>query len=291
MNYLEQLEKAIVFIEDKLCDDIKVDEVASIAGYSYYHFHRVFEAVVGETAGNYLRSRRLSRAAHDLIYTDKKILDIAILYQFESQEAFNRAFKKVYQQTPGYYRNNRIDVIMGEKKQLSSIRLKHLYDAVTVRPQIIERDPVMIVGIRDKTTIRTNKIPEMWKSFNPRINEIRNRTIPFRGYGICEVDPLYAMTEFNEDSEYNEIVGVEVNQPEDIPEGMVAKLLRGGKYAVFTHKGKINNLMMTYDYIWGTWIPYSGYELDLRDDFECYDDRFLGPDDDRSQFDIFIPIK
>ena len=48
---------------------------------------------------------------------------------------------------------------------------------------------------------------------------------------------------------------------------------------------------MTYDYIWGTWVVCSGFELDLRDDFEYYDERFLGPDNDSSEFDICIPVK
>jgi AraC family transcriptional regulator len=52
------------------------DEVADAAGYSYYHFHRIFEAALGETVGNYIRSRRLCRAAGELLYTDKKILDM-----------------------------------------------------------------------------------------------------------------------------------------------------------------------------------------------------------------------
>ena len=115
MNYLEQLEKAILFIEANLCEDIRTEDVAGIAGYSYYHFHRVFEAVTGETIGNYIRSRRLARAAYDLMYSDVKIIDIAVRYQFESQEAFNRAFKKLYKISPGTYRNNRIDSIVGNR--------------------------------------------------------------------------------------------------------------------------------------------------------------------------------
>lgn len=72
---------------------------------------------------------------------------------------------------------------------------------------------------------------------------------------------------------------------------MDSKVLKGGKYAVFTHKGKLDTLHMTYEFIWGTWVLCSGYEIDLRDDFEFYDERFLGPDQDASEFDIYIPIK
>ncbi|MFM1655727.1 helix-turn-helix domain-containing protein [Brevibacillus sp. B_LB10_24] len=139
------------------------------------NFHRIFEAVLGETAGNYIRSRRLSRAANDLLYTDQRILDIAVHYQFDSQEAFNRAFKRVYKVSPGAYRKNRIDTIIGSKKELTAIHIKHLFESVTIQPCIRQLNEVKLIGIRGKSTLRKNRIPEMWRNFHSRIEEIKNR--------------------------------------------------------------------------------------------------------------------
>ncbi|TCO77920.1 AraC family transcriptional regulator [Marinisporobacter balticus] len=291
MNYYDQLEKAINFIEQNLCEDIKVEAVAGVAGYSYFHFHRIFEAVLGETVGNYIRLRRLTSAAYDIVYTDRRILDIALTYRFDSQEAFSRAFKKLYKVTPREYRKNRIETVIGSKKKMTTMGLKHLMNRVTVQPMIKEVLDIKIIGMRSKATINNNLIPKMWNDFNPRILEIESRTPQLRGYGICEVNPNYNMYEFNEDAEFNEIVGVEVENYDTIPPGMIAKALAGGKYAIFTHRGSVEFLRMTYQYIWGTWIIYSKYEVDLRDDFEFYDERFLGPNHDSSEFDIYIPIK
>ncbi len=291
MNYLEQLEKAILFIEANLCEDIRTEDVAGIAGYSYYHFHRVFEAVTGETIGNYIRSRRLARAAYDLMYSDVKIIDIAVRYQFESQEAFNRAFKKLYKISPGTYRKNRIDSIVGNRKQLTPLNLRHLTSGLTLQPEIKIVSETKIVGLYGKSSLSCNNRPNMWNMFNPRINEIKHLAEGIRGYGICEADPDFDMCRFDENTESSEIVGVEVISFEDIPQGMIKKFLTGGKYAVFTHKGKLDKLGMTYEYIWGTWILCSGVELDMRDDFEFYDERFLGYDNELSQMDIYIPVK
>lgn len=291
MNYLQALEKAILFIETHLTEPVRVEEIAGAAGYSYYHFHRVFEAVVGETVGSYLRARRLSGAANELIYSDRRIIDIACEYGFESQEAFNRAFKKMYRTTPAAYRKNRIQVMVGERKMLTPERLDHLQRSLTIKPEIRIIDPVCIVGIRGTTTLACNRIPDLWAQFNPLCGQIRDRTIPMHGYGICEVDPDFDMGSFNEHTEYSELVGVEVAGFKDIPAGMTARVLPGGKYAVFTHQGKLESLSLTYDHIWGTWIPCSGCELDLRDDFEFYDERFMGADHEQSEMDIYIPIK
>lgn len=291
MNYLEQMEKAVIYIENNLHEDIKVDAVAGVAGYSYYHFHRVFEAVLGETVGNYIRSRRISRAANDLLYTDQRILDIAVHYQFDSQEAFNRAFKKVFKVSPGAYRKNRIDAIIGSQKELTAIHLKHLHDCITIQPSIRQFDEVKLIGIRGKSTLGSNRIPDMWRSFSARIEEIKNRVEGFKGYGICEADPGFDLNKFNKNTESSHFIGVEVHSFNELPPGMVSKTIYSGKYGVFTHKGKISALQMTYDYIWGTWVLCSGFEIDQRDDFEFYDERFLGPDHDLSEFDIYIPIK
>lgn len=291
MDYLEQLEKTVVFIENNLHEEIKVDAVAGVTGYSYYHFHRIFEAVLGETLGNYIRSRRIARAANDLLYTNQRILDIAVHYQFDSQEAFNRAFKRVFKVSPGTYRKNRIDAIIGSQKELTAIHLKHLYQSITIQPSIRQLNEVRLAGIRGKTTLCNNRIPDMWRSFSSRIEEIKNRVEGFKGYGICETDPDYDLNKFNENTETSHFVGVEVYSFDDLPPGMMAKTLCGGKYAVFTHKGKTSTLQMTYDYVWGTWVLCSGFEIDQRDDFEFYDERFLGPDHDLSEFDIYIPVK
>ncbi|MNW67141.1 Bacterial transcription activator, effector binding domain [compost metagenome] len=72
---------------------------------------------------------------------------------------------------------------------------------------------------------------------------------------------------------------------------MNTKIIPGGKYAVFTHKGTIANLIKTYDYIWRSWVLFAKETLDDREDFEIYDKRFLGADDADSQIDIYIPIK
>lgn len=174
---------------------------------------------------------------------------------------------------------------------MTAIKLKHLFKGVTLRPLIRELDGVTLVGIRGTTTLRENRLPDIWRNFNSRIEEIKNRVEGVRGYGVCEVDPDFNINEFDDNTLSTHFIGVEVNSIDELPEGMEAKVLCGGKYAIFSHKGKMNTLPMTYDYIWGTWVLCSGFEVDQRDDFEFYDERFLGPDNGLSEFFIYIPVK
>lgn len=289
MDYVKQLEKAIVYIEENLDKDIKTEEVAKVIGYSYYHFTRLFEALLGESMGNYIRKRRITRAAEDLIYTDKKIIDIALDYEFKSPEAFSRAFKKIYNTSPTEYRQNRIDVLKGNKKYIDSERLIHILNNITIEPEIKVIPEVKVIGIRRSIVLEDNLVINLWNDFNKRSSEINNMAEPFRFYGICENDR--PSDKFGKNVEYSEIAGAQVTSFDYIPEGMTAKVIGAGKYAVFTHKGTIDKLSETYEYIWGTWIPQAKMDLDDRDDFEIYDERFKGGDNGESQIDIYIPVK
>ena len=66
MDYLKALERAILYIEHHLGEDIKVEDAAAAAGYSYYHFTRQFNALLGESVGSYIRKRRIAKAAKEL---------------------------------------------------------------------------------------------------------------------------------------------------------------------------------------------------------------------------------
>lgn len=104
MNYNNAIEKTILFIESHLTASFTVEDAAREAGYSYYHLNRQFSAVLGESVGSYIKKRRLSHAARELIYTERRIIDIALDHGFESSEAFSRAFKAVYHTSPAGYR-------------------------------------------------------------------------------------------------------------------------------------------------------------------------------------------
>lgn len=111
MNYDACIKKSIEYIEHNLDEKIELKTLAEKVFLSKYHFHRVFHAIVGEPVGEYIRKRRLIAAANELLDTDHKIVNIALKYQFNSQESFAKAFKRVYGIPPREFRKNNINVI------------------------------------------------------------------------------------------------------------------------------------------------------------------------------------
>ena len=91
-NYLKRVQLGIDYIEENLNSEITLASVAEVSGISQWHFQRIFKALTNETLKFYIRSRRLSNALQKLLFSDSKILDIALDSGFESQESFSRAF-------------------------------------------------------------------------------------------------------------------------------------------------------------------------------------------------------
>ncbi len=121
MSYGPIIQKTIEYIEKNLHQELSLESIAQFAGFSKFHYHRIFQREVGLTASEYIRYRRIANSANMLLYTDKKIIDIAFYYRFETQESFTRSFKKYYQLPPGQYRK-----IMGKLTlQREDIMLKN----------------------------------------------------------------------------------------------------------------------------------------------------------------------
>lgn len=292
MTYYERIEKAIEFIETNLTERIVLEDVAKEACLSKYHFHRLFSSLVGETIGDYIRKRRLTEASRQLTGKNVKVSGIAYDYQFETQQSFSRSFKNHFGIGPGQYRKQSLCRFMYERKKITKQRLKHL-GAISMKPVIKEIKEMKIIGMEKTTTLNTSyiDIPKLWEKFCSRMCEIKNAADNKTFYEVRKPDMNFSMDDFKETSEFTEIAGLEVTSIDTIPEGMITVTIPAGKYAVFTHKGNPINLRQTYEYIWGTWLPNSGYEADLRFDFELYGERFKGMEDPESEIDIHIPIK
>ncbi len=102
MNYYEEIEEVIDYIERNLNERITMDDIIKNAYCSPPQFYRVFYHVVGDTVMRYVRKRKLSCAYLELINTHKSIIDIAFDYGYESQQSFIRAFTNTFGISHGF---------------------------------------------------------------------------------------------------------------------------------------------------------------------------------------------
>jgi AraC family transcriptional regulator len=90
VNALENLNKALAYVEANLAGEIDFKEVERLALCSEYHFRRIFSFLAGITLGDYIRRRRLILAAFELAHTGLRVVDVALNVGYSSPDAVTR---------------------------------------------------------------------------------------------------------------------------------------------------------------------------------------------------------
>ena len=105
-SLISTVQDAIDYIEENMHEDLAIESVAANSYMSTSALYKVFSAVFDTTIKDYIRKRRLSLSAYDLVHTNMSVLDIAIKFQYGTYESYSRAFKKLYGISPSLYRKN-----------------------------------------------------------------------------------------------------------------------------------------------------------------------------------------
>ena len=278
-------------MEDNLTEKLVLKQVASQAFCSLYHFHRIFQGMCNLTVKEYIRKRRLTRAARELIESDQRILDIALKYQYSSPEAFTRAFKQMYKITPSKFRKKYDKITNGFKRiNLISIHHRNIKGGFFMKPKIITKDSFNVLGIEKKIDMDKNfvQVPKFWQNEMEAGICPKLATLP----GVVKSGEILGLcSDFDgEKNQFSYIICTRVNTLDEIPDGMVVKEIPTARYAVFTAKGTVPEAVQkVIRYVYQTWFPETNYDRGAGPEFELYDERADGTDS--AEVDIYIPIK
>ena len=259
MNIIQSFNGTMAYIERTIetgCDEA---EIARISGYSYPLFSRIFSILVGYPLNEYLRFRKLSRAAADLRNTDAKIIDIALAYGYESPDSFAAAFKKFHGVSPSAVRNGK------EFKSFAPIKLSLTVNGgQTMEVKIEKKSGFTLAGIQVDADL-TSDFPKVWNSlFEKASHEELAKLGNGRSFGICsEVKDgktfTYAAAYDCRDAQKATELGLSVIH---IPEA---------EYAVVQLKGSVPNCIhQGWKYVMETFFPEQGYCHAGTSDFEAY---------------------
>lgn len=142
MNYYDSLNRLIDAIEKSLEVKIDYNELAKVIGTSSYAMQRIFTFLTGITITEYIRRRRLSKAAEELRRTNKKIIDIAMKYQYDSPVSFSNAFKKIYGQAPMNFRKSDSEITFFPKIEFNP----EIKGKKEIKYRIIDREEQVFYG-------------------------------------------------------------------------------------------------------------------------------------------------
>ena len=157
MNDNNNLNKLMDTIEKELESKIDYKKLAQMIGTSSYTLQRIFTFLTGITLAEYIRKRRLSKAAEEIQKTDHKIIDIAMKYQYDSPVSFSNAFKKMYGESPINFRKNNAEIKIFPKIEFHpTTRLikEFKYKIIELEEQTFYGKTTGVIADTDKKTIQ-----------------------------------------------------------------------------------------------------------------------------------------
>ena len=279
MDIMKSLNLAIDYIEDNLTDELDEKEITRITGYSFPMFSRIFSIVSGYSLSEYIRLRKMTNAAIDLKNSDKRIIDIAIKYGYNSQDSFALAFKSFHKLTPG-------QVKKGEKYQYFS----RIYFSISVQGEnqmdikIEKKKSFKVAGIKSDVT-KSSNFPKVWDRLVEKVP--REKFEEFGNGQIFGVGYDYIMDE--EDS-FIYLAGFDLKDEVKAKElGLNILSIPEKEYVIVSLQGPIPKCIHEgWKYIISYFFPKEGYRHDESPDFEVYGDG--DPNSEDYKMELWVPI-
>ena len=280
MEWLNQMNAALAYLEAHLEDDLDYNRMAQLASCSPYHFQRIFSYLAGMPLSEYLRRRRMSKAAFDL-QQGQKVLDVALRYGYESPTAFNRAFQSIHGISPSAARKEGTTL-----RAYPPISFKIVIRGeVEMDYRIVKKDSftVLGVGMPLSKSMEENfmQVPQFWGTI--AADGTLERLLP---YMSGEPMGVLGVSTCPEDDDWEYYVAIASEVP--APEGLRQWQIPACTWAVFAGHGPMPNAIQELQKrIITEWLPSSGYQYANAPDLEVYLD--ANPAD--ATFEIWLPIE
>ncbi|MEL7662105.1 AraC family transcriptional regulator [Acetobacterium wieringae] len=279
MEWIEKLNNAINYIEEHLTEEIDYNQPAAIACCSTYHFQRMFAYMANVPLSEYIRRRRMSLAAVDLLSSEEKIVEVALKYGYTSPTAFNRAFKTIHGVAPSLVKEGGIEL-----RAYPPISFKITITGVAeMNYRIEQKQAFRIIGTGQPLYKEIEKnfeiVPQMWQK------AATDGTIP-KLAAMMDHQPmgLLGVSVCNNAEEWKYFIAVASTQ--DIDDSLTEYQIPASTWAIFSGSGTSQSIQDLERRIVTEWLPTSGYEYGNAPDIEVY----IHADPQNAQYEVWIPV-
>lgn len=278
-SYERRLSRVTTYLHEHLDQDLDLNRLAEVACMSPYHWHRIYQAVHGESVVATVKRLRLQRAATYLGRSDMAIEKIAAQSGYPNLQSFTRIFSSVYGMPPARYRKEGSHVQFPPPKQIRS-ELMYPVELRTISsiPLICVEHAGAYMGI--------SKAFDILNGCASSRNLFTQET---RWIGVYMDDPG-SVEEANLRS--RACISLPAFAAEQaMQEPLSTAELRPGKYAVLNYKGPYSDMQAVYQWLYGSWLPASGQEADDAPVFEEYLNNPRDTAPTELLTDIYLPLR
>ena len=283
----EHIQKAAYHIERHLDDTLDVGVLSQVAGYSHFHFCRIFKLQMGESVMSYTTRLRLQRASREVILGKKSMIEIALDAGYQTPTGFLKAFKKRFGTTPSAY------------KMSTEVHQNRYMEMNMENVTIVERPESYVVFTREtgeydkssdiawkRLSQEMNTLGEKFKS-NPPSMEMHLGQGNGEAIGICHDDPQVTA---EENLRYDAALAWGKAEVDELAKyGFETKSVAGGKYAMTTYKGSYVEAEKAWYGLY-SWIEKQGYAFRDEPAFEKYINAWDEPDPTKVETEVYVPI-
>src|ERR1700733_10106436 len=289
-EYTQRINRIIDYLRGNLDRQVKLEELARIACFSEFHFHRIFGAISGETVNNFTNRLRLEKAARLLRYSDQKLTDIALECGFLSSATFSRAFRSGYDTSPSQFRRS------GEIKKSKICKELFPEDEYGLPMSAEEKRaafPVRLIDIPEWQVayIRvTNafELDSVLAALKALIEWAKSQDILSQGilFGMTVDDPHVTPKHL-----YRYEVCLASSSPFECMEGMSKLKMPAMRYAVIKVAGDIHKVATAWDYLYRDWLINSVPEPEHVPALEVFLDKESATDWSHFELELCVPVR
>ena len=315
-SYTARTNRVIDYIDTNIDKDLSLEELAEVARFSPFHFHRIFSAMVGETLYGFIQRIRVEKAAGKLVLNPKRsITEIALECGFSGSSAFARAFRDGFGMSASDWRSRGYPQDSKERKADSKEsqavgNIRQDFDVHSYYTQGIVRQ-IWRVEMKNKeiqTNVEVKELPEMHVAYVRHIGPYKGDTELFARLfgklmawagprGLLRFPETKVLGVYHDDPEITDEEKLRtdacITVPEDTRvEGEIGKTtIAAGKYAVAHFEIKTDQYEDAWKAVYGGWLPESGYQPDDGPCYEVYHNDPKEHPEGKQIVDICVPVK
>jgi AraC family transcriptional regulator len=329
-EYISRINRVIDHVQSNLDKKFTVDGLAVIACFSPFHFHRIFKAIIGETLISFIQRLRIEKAARLLVSNPKKsITEIAFDVGFSGSASFARLFKEFFNMSASEWRSGGYREFSKNRKaegKIGKTKSKNEKETVPSSGYFFDRrekggaaDPGYdqksqskrrrsAMPIAKNTKITVSDLPAMtvayvrhigpYKGDSKLFENLWSRLMTWAGpRGLLQQPEMTCLSLYHDDPEVTDKNKLRVSVCLSVPPstevgGEIGKMeIAAGKYAIAHFEISPDEFQEAWDYVYGEWLPKSGYQPDDRPPFEkCCNDPAKHPQK-KHIVDICVPVK
>lgn len=316
-EYITRINRVIDYIENNIDQELSLSQLATVANFSRYHFHRIFRAMVGETLNQFILRVRVEKAAVQLAGNPRKpITEIAFDCGFSSSATFARAFKELYKVSASEWRNqitdenNKNNETNSKNRKTISMIGKDFDSPSFYNIGSSTTNPTWRIETMDKNQIKieVKEMPEMeiayirnigaYQGDSDLFKELFDKLMMWAGpRGLLRFPETKVLIVYHDDPNITDDdklrISASITVPKDTePGGEIGRMtIAGGKFAVARYEIDSDEFEQAWGIVCGDWLPDSGYQPDDRLCYElCHNNPEEHPEG-KHIIDICVPVK